>query len=163
MRRVCSAYCEQSEVLVLCLCASASQLKRNACIVCDGLRDDVHVAIAAARLSTSSAESESVLSRLEKQLQDIDRAEARHKQQLAQQRRFHAKMMREGVGQLYRDKRAVAPSDTRALETSAPRDSSGATRLITWSSAALRALLQLVLVALTTLAQSLRRTKAKEM
>ncbi|TYZ62535.1 hypothetical protein PybrP1_012717 [[Pythium] brassicae (nom. inval.)] len=55
------------------------------------------------------------LARLEKQLVDIDRAETRHKQQLAQHQQFQKKMMREAVGRLYTDKKEVAPLRADAL------------------------------------------------
>lgn len=88
-------------------------------------RNDIRGAIAAATDSLDTLERDSMLSRLEKQMVDIERAEKRNKQQILEQKRFQKKMMREAVGRLYQDKREVTSSSpTKCAEAAATGPSS---------------------------------------
>lgn len=51
--------------------------------------------------------NDKVMDRLGKQLDEISRAEIRHKHCLQQQKQFQKKMMQEAVGKLYKDKKEV--------------------------------------------------------
>lgn len=132
-------------------------------------RDDVRSAIAATD-DQVDAESLALLSRLEKQLIDIDRAEKRHRQQLLQQKQFHKKMMREAVGKLYNDKRQVplVPSADDTSDTQPDSSSSSLpSRVVGWAMGAqLPAFLQLALVMIAGLFSRLlhkQQAKVKEL
>uniref|UniRef100_K3WPT8 Uncharacterized protein n=1 Tax=Globisporangium ultimum (strain ATCC 200006 / CBS 805.95 / DAOM BR144) TaxID=431595 RepID=K3WPT8_GLOUD len=82
----------------------------------DDARNDIREAIAAVSHSADTfVEHANILTRLEKQLVDIERAERKHKQQLLEQKLFQKKMMQEAVGRLYRDKKEVTISSSSAL------------------------------------------------
>ncbi|KAE9334952.1 hypothetical protein PF008_g13720 [Phytophthora fragariae] len=72
-------------------------------------RDDISRAKQVVRGLTTSLvnDSEQLLNRLDKQLEDISRFELRHKQRVQQQKQFQKKMMQEAVGKLYKDKKEV--------------------------------------------------------
>ncbi|OWZ21073.1 hypothetical protein PHMEG_0004435 [Phytophthora megakarya] len=72
----------------------------------DDARTDVSRAKQIVRVPTTAHNGESVqlVDRLDKQLEDISRAELRHKHRLQQQKQFQKKMMQVAVGKLYQDK-----------------------------------------------------------
>ncbi|KAG7387218.1 Etoposide induced 2.4 mRNA [Phytophthora pseudosyringae] len=75
----------------------------------DDARADVSRAKQVARGPSTSLDDDSdqLVDRLDKQLEDISRAELRHKHQLQQQKQFQKKMMQDAVGKLYKDKKEV--------------------------------------------------------
>ncbi|KAL3673349.1 hypothetical protein V7S43_001065 [Phytophthora oleae] len=75
----------------------------------DGARADVTRAKQVARGPTTSVsdDRDQLMDRLDKQLDDISRAEVRHKHCLRQQKQFQKKMMQDAVGKLYKDKKEV--------------------------------------------------------
>ncbi|KAK1948068.1 Protein EI24 [Phytophthora citrophthora] len=75
----------------------------------DEARADVTRAKQIARGPTISVGdgSDQLMDRLDKQLDDISRAEVRHKHCLQQRKQFQKKMMQEAVGKLYNDKKEV--------------------------------------------------------
>ncbi|RLN65637.1 hypothetical protein BBJ29_006400 [Phytophthora kernoviae] len=76
----------------------------------DDARNDVSRAKQMARGPTTNSldsNSEQLMSRFDKQLEDIARVELRYKHRLQQQKHFQKKMMQEAVGKLYKDKKEV--------------------------------------------------------
>ncbi|KAF1795354.1 Etoposide-induced 2.4 [Phytophthora cactorum] len=75
----------------------------------DDARADVSRAKQIVRGPSTSLDgaNDQLVDRLDKQLEDISRAELRHKHRVQQQKQFQKKMMQEAVGKLYKDKKEV--------------------------------------------------------